>query len=281
MTTAVITIVTGRHDHLRNQQRGLLDGTRRPELYVVVAMDDPEALCLTADGPLAGSGCAIRLLQVPADGRLPLAAARNAGATAALAAGADILIFLDVDCVPSPSLVDTYTKAVQREAAPALQCGVVRYLGPEIDAGVIDSVDLLGHPHPGRPNLPAGRSTDSPDWHLFWSLSFAVSRLTWQQLRGFCEQYLGYGAEDTDFGYRAFLAGVNITWIGGADAYHQYHETQVPPVQHLTDIISNATVFHQRWGFWPMLGWLTAFSELGLAEYSGELDRWMITAQTT
>ena len=278
MTTAVITIVSGRHDHLRNQQRGLRSGTRLPDHYVVVAMDDPAALQVTVDGPLAGSGCAIHLIRLAADDGLPLAAARNAGATAALAAGADILIFLDVDCVPSPSLVDTYTRAARAEAVPALHCGVVRYLGPEIDAAAIDSVALLGRPHPARPNLAAGWSTDSADWQLFWSLSFAVSNLTWQQLGGFCEDYRGYGAEDTDFGYSAFLAGVNIRWLGGADAFHQYHDTQDPPVQHLRDIVSNATVFHRRWGFWPMLGWLTAFRELGLVEYSEESDRWMITS---
>ena len=60
--TAVITIVSGRHDHLRNQQRGLLVGTRRPDHYVVVAMDDPAALRLTETGPLAGSD--VRLHQV-------------------------------------------------------------------------------------------------------------------------------------------------------------------------------------------------------------------------
>ena len=61
MSTAVITIVSGRHRHLENQQRGLLSGTVLPDQYVVVAMDDPVALRLTAGGPLAGSTCAIIL----------------------------------------------------------------------------------------------------------------------------------------------------------------------------------------------------------------------------
>jgi hypothetical protein len=39
-------------------------------------------------------------------GGFPPAAARNAGAAAALAAEADVLIFRDVECVPSPPLVD-------------------------------------------------------------------------------------------------------------------------------------------------------------------------------
>ena len=277
-TTAVITIVSGRHDHLRNQQRGLLAGTRLPDHYVVVAMDDPAALDQTAAGPLAGSGCHLQLVAVPVDGPLPLAAARNAGADAALAAGADTLIFLDVDCVPGPPLVDTYANAVAVEAVPALHCGVVRYLGPEVDAGDVEPVALVGPPHPARPCLDAGSSTDSVDWQLFWSLSFAVSKPTWHQLGGFSEQYSGYGAEDTDFGYHAHLAGVHIRWLGGADAFHQYHPTQDPPVQHLHDIIANATVFHRRWGFWPMNGWLNAFRGLGLATYDAEHDRWTAAA---
>ena len=128
MSTAVVTIVAGRHRHLRNQQRGLLAGNRRPEHYVVVTMDDPEALRLTAGGPLSGSGCTTHPGAISADRGLPLAAARNLGATTALAAGADTVIFLDVDCVPSPSLVQVYSTSVAAESAPALHCGVVRYL---------------------------------------------------------------------------------------------------------------------------------------------------------
>ena len=278
LSTAVITIVSGRHDHLRNQQRGLLAGTRLPDHYVVVAMGDSAALKQTAAGPLAGSACRVHPVSVPVDGALPLAAARNAGAVAALAAGADILIFLDVDCVPAPPLVDAYAKAVTAEAVPALHCGAVRYLGPEVDAGKVESAALVGPPHPARPCLDAGWSTDSADWRLFWSLSFAVSNLTWQQLGGFCEEYRGYGGEDTDFGYQAFLAGVNIRWLGGADAFHQYHPTQDPPIHHVRDIITNATVFHRRWGFWPMTGWLSSFRDLGLAEYDAERDQWRTTA---
>ncbi|MET0865731.1 MAG: galactosyltransferase-related protein [Nakamurella sp.] len=116
---------------------------------------------------------------------------------------------------------------------------------------------------------------------MFWSLSFAVSAATWDRLDGFCEEYTGYGAEDTDFGYRAFLAGMDISWLGGADAFHQYHDTERPPVRHLRDIVSNATIFHRRWGFWPMEGWLTAFRDLGLAEYHSDTDSWIAVEPLT
>ncbi len=274
MSTAVITIVSGRHDHLRNQQRGLLSGTELPEHYIVVGMDDAESLRLTAAGPLSGSACRIHLLDVPVDRGLPLAKARNAGARAALTAGADILIFLDVDCVPSPSLTSTYTKAVAAEPVSQVHCGVVRYLDAVTDAGRIHPGALVGTAHPARPELTDGESAISTDWWLFWSLSFAVSAGTWSRLGGFCEDYSGYGAEDTDLGYRAHLEKVPLQLLGGADAFHQYHDSEQPPVRHLHDIIANATVFHRRWGFWPMQGWLTAFREAGLAAYDEASDRW-------
>jgi hypothetical protein len=151
----------------------------------------------------------------------------------------------------------------------------VRYLGEEVDAAAIPVEELSGPPHPARPNPIAGTSISSQDWQLFWSLSFAVSTMTWQRLGGFHEEYVGYGGEDTDLGYRAFRQGLPLRWLGGADAFHQYHKTQSPPVQHRDDIIDNATVFHRRWGFWPMQGWLDAFAELGLADYDAAGDRWL------
>lgn len=277
MTTAVITIVAGRHRHLRNQQRGLRAGTRLPDHYVVVAMDDPEAIALTLAGPLANSRCALHTVLLPAADGLPLAEARNAGADAALAAGADTLIFLDVDCVPSGSLVDTYCRSVAAEPDRTLHCGVVQYLGPDVDAAVVDADALIGRAHPARPTPDPGTSIASTDWQLFWSLSFATSAGTWRELGGFCEDYYGYGGEDTDLGYRAFTAGIGIRWVGGADAFHQYHPSEQPPVRHLHDIVRNATIFHQRWGFWPMTGWLDEFQRMGLAQYDAEQDRWSVT----
>lgn len=276
MRTAVITIAAGRHRHLWAQQRGLALGDRRPDVYVAVAMGDPQVGPLTVDGPLAGSGGTLVRVELAADGPLPLAAARNAGAAAALATGADVLIFLDVDCVPAPSLVAAYTAAVRGESGPALHCGVVQYLDDGVDAGRIHPADLAGRAHPARPQPGPGESLESADWQLFWSLSFAVSAGTWRRLGGFDEDYLGYGGEDTDLGYRAFREGVGLRWLGGADAFHQYHESPSPPVRHLVDIVRNATIFHRRWGFWPMLGWLRAFAEMGLARYDQDRDRWQV-----
>jgi N-acetylglucosaminyl-diphospho-decaprenol L-rhamnosyltransferase len=276
--TAVITIVSGRHSHLRNQQRGLLEGFRLPDDYVVVSMGDPAALRNTESGPLAGTATQMYPVLLPSQERMPLALARNTGAAAALRAGADTLVFLDVDCVPSAPLVQRYTESVAAATEPALHCGVVRYLPSDVHASAVELSSLTGPPHAARPVPAPGERIINRDWALFWSLSFAIKAADWVALGGFCEDYQGYGAEDTDLGYRAFNAGLPMQWIGGADAFHQYHDVERPPIQHLHDIVDNATVFHRRWGFWPMLGWLEAFADLGLARFDPDLDTWSLTA---
>ena len=279
MTVAVITIVRGRHEHLRNQQRGLVRSTRVADVYVVISMGDPDVIEQTRRGPLAGTGCVIRTRLIDGDGPLPLARARNVGAAEALAAGADELIFLDVDCVPSQTLIESYVRSLALDDSPALHCGVVRYLGPEVEAASLDSGLLLGEPHPARPAPAPGEFVRSDDWALFWSLSFAVTADTWLRLGGFDEKYVGYGAEDTDFGFRAHRSGVDLVWVGGADAHHQYHPTNPLPTQHLDDILRNATLFHRRWGFWPMLGWLNGFADADLARFDEATNRWSRTSE--
>lgn len=280
MSTAVVTIVAGRHQHLLNQQRGLVAGTCLPDVYVVVAMGDPIALAVTRQGPLVRSACSIHTALLEHGGDLPLAAARNVGAELAAAAGADVIIFLDVDCIPSAGLVGRYASSVTGTPEAALHCGVVRYLTEDVDTCHLELTALAGEPHPARPRPAAQESIWSDAWALFWSLSFAVSVQTWRRLGGFCEEYVGYGAEDTDFGYAAHRRGIELRWIGGADAFHQYHPTNVLPIAHLVDIVRNAGIFHRRWGFWPMQGWLAGFQETGLADYDADHDRWVVRALT-
>ncbi len=98
MRIAVITIAAGRHAHLLLQQDGLARSPRAPDHYVVVSLADPGI-----QNVVVGRNPVADVISLPLeDGHLPLAAARNAGAARALASGADLLVFLDVDCVPGP-----------------------------------------------------------------------------------------------------------------------------------------------------------------------------------
>ena len=262
MRLALITVVHGRHDHLRTQLAGVARSSRQPDVHVVVTIDDPEA------GRLASALCP-KVVVVPvraAGDSLPIAAARNAGARRAIEAGARLLIFLDVDCIPSPDLVGGYESAARDPRhADALLCGPVTYLPPDPPEGWTTRT-LAGarNPHSARPD-PAANALVPLAAQLFWSLSFALTGAVWQRIGGFYEGYVGYGAEDTDFAATAVQRGVPILFVGHADAFHQYHEVSSPPVEHLDDILRNSNVFRARHGDVPMRGWLDAFAQRGLA----------------
>ncbi|MGA8208906.1 MAG: galactosyltransferase-related protein [Nocardioidaceae bacterium] len=260
--TVAVTVVRGRHDHLRRQHQFWARSERVPDRLVVVSMGDPAVARVVAAGPLAER---TQVVELGAGARLPLARARNLGVAAAVEAGAGLVVLLDVDCLPSSQLLTRY-QAAHRGRPDALLCGPVCYLDPPSgpDGWTADEL-AAAPPHPARPSPPAGTVLVARDTRLFWSLSFAVSPGTWSRVGGFDEAYEGYGGEDTDFGQRADAAGVPMCWVGGAVAHHQWHPVSRPPVEHLEDIVRNANLFHLRWGWFPMEGWLTAFADRGLA----------------
>ncbi|MFF3994133.1 glycosyltransferase family 2 protein [Streptomyces cyaneofuscatus] len=279
MRTSVITLAAGRHRHLALQQLGLAAGSHVPDLYVVVAMDDPDLGAV-----LAGREPAATVVDCPVEnGNLPLARARNLGAAHALEHGAELLVFLDVDCVPGEQLLERYRQiALDTERQRSLLCGTVSYLPPPGPHGYrLAELPTLAEPHPGRPDPAVGELQRGEDYALFWSLSFAVTAEAWHTIGGFCEEYEGYGGEDTDYGQRARAAGVPLTWVGGAPAFHQHHPVSDPPVAHLRDIVRNAETFHRRWGWWPMADWLHAFAERGLAHQDRATGGWRLGPDPT
>lgn len=255
-TVATVTIAHGRHGHLANQAASLDLGTRQPEHRVVVAMDDPRIDLRSAHVVHLRTGSA----------ELPLAAARNLGAERALDLGAEVLVFLDVDCLAGPRLVEDYALAVTEEP-DVVWSGPVTYLpAPPAHGYDLAALEQEDDPHHGRPAPRPGERVPNPRPELFWSLSFAVAHDTWSRIGGFCEEYTGYGGEDTDFGRLVEARGARHGWVGGARAYHQHHDVESPPVRHLDAILRNGAVFNDRWGEWPMTSWLHEFADMGLVE---------------
>lgn len=261
MKTAVITIARGRHTHLRRQLHGLARSTQRPDMHIVVALGDAQIAGVVAEHEAAAT-----VVNLDVTEPLPVGFGRNQGAATAIARSAELLIFLDVDCIPHPEMIARYHDTAARTAhADALLCGPVTYLpAPEPGGYRLDELSGRIAPHPARPHPPEGTVVATTDYTLFWSLSFAVRAPTWARIGGFCETYRGYGGEDTDFAQCAAAQQVPMRWVGGAHAFHQYHPTTDPPVQHVGDIVRNAAIFHRRWGWWPMQGWLDDFERAGI-----------------
>jgi hypothetical protein len=252
----VITLVHGRDTHLANLIRGLESSSVMPQALWVVYMNQ-------APAELTSRCFAIHTMRVDAPDGLPLARARNCVSVIDPAA---LWVFLDVDCIPAHDLLAHYREGLQAQP-DALHLGQVRYLPEGANGPGWDEAALYarGVEH------PLAKYRDGPGsavpYHLFWSLNFACAGSTFARIGGFDEDYQGYGGEDTDFAFRARRESVALL-DNPAMAFHQYHPTYDPPLNHFADIVANAQRFHSRWGVWPMEGWLRGFCEQGFLHWS-------------
>ncbi|OLT37643.1 hypothetical protein BJF82_10075 [Kytococcus sp. CUA-901] len=195
-----------------------------------------------------------------------------------------MLVFLDVDCIAEPELVGAYGRTVGAgggdRPGPRLWCGVTGRLREVADAAHDypvedrDALRALSDPAAGRPAPGPGEVVEEPELTRFWSLNFAMTAADFEAVGGFDEAYVGYGGEDTDFAQRLGAAGGSMAWLGGAVAHHQWHTTHSPPWDHVEDVVRNAGVFAERWGWWPMEGWLEQFATEGLVRQDPVTGAW-------
>ncbi|WP_284878240.1 galactosyltransferase-related protein [Brevundimonas sp. MEB006b] len=258
-TLSALTLVRNRQAHLDRLVEGLTISASPPDELIVIDMSDAPVTLPSVDFP-------VRVERLAGDA-LPLAAARNLAA--ALASG-DSLLFLDVDCIVS-SAVCGRMKALLADN-DAVVCPEVLYLpAGAVRPGPLSETDLraAGRPHPVRPFPQKGESLERNPG-LFWSLAFALRRSTFHRIGGFDETYVGYGAEDTDLGFRIAREGLPLLFAGRAPVFHQHHDGYDPPLQHFRALIANAKRFHAAWSIWPMDGWLRAMADLGLIDWSSD-----------
>jgi GT2 family glycosyltransferase len=244
---SIVTIVKGRRKQLANLLDSIKASTILPHDIQVVCMDDVEGIAIP-------DGLNVNLLLTTDAHELPLAAARNKGITATKTCN---VIFIDVDCIVSPTLFASLLIALQPENIIA---AYPLYLPVVPNTGNYGDVKNKAVPHPSREHIPVGQ----PVQHLqFWSLIFAIQKQTFEKIGGFDESFTGYGAEDTDFAMMFHEAGVQQIFVRDY-VLHQYHDKHDPPLNYFDSIIENAKRYQKKWGVLPMQRWLKAFEELGL-----------------
>ncbi len=260
---SVLTLVRGRRSHLANLIRGLAAQHVRPRELIIAYMQPKPHHDLPA--------CPCPVVEVFVGGEpMPLAAARNEAARRACGAS---LVFLDVDCIPSPPLVQRYAEALEQVGGALM--GEVYYLPALDDGGLRLPLDFawlddVGLPHPAKPAFP-GRGVERVEDHgELWGLSFALSRATYLDCGGMDERFSGYGAEETDFAARLRQRGVPLHRVGDARCYHQHHAVHRPPLQHVEHIVRNARLFRTKWGRWCMEYWLEMLARDGFVRWDAE-----------
>ena len=217
MTISVCTLAHGREDHLRNLVSGLNHSRRPPCELVVAVMQDNRY-------DLPSTSFPVRQVLLGSKG-ICLAEARN---TAAEHARGELLIFLDVDCIPAPGLIEDYAAASAFNEGVLM--GEVGYLPQGATEHGIDyaQFERLAVTHRDRAGPPRGMVGHCGDYRCFWSLNFALPAATFRDLGGFDPRYLGYGGEDTDFGRTIAAHDVPLWWARGAKIWSSKGAGQAP-----------------------------------------------------
>ncbi|GAB5513465.1 glycosyltransferase family 2 protein [Rhodopirellula baltica] len=262
MRISVLTIVRGRQTHLEIQLKGLLQSTVLPHEWIVVGMNQEVTLPDCERFSIRTSS-----VHHPTE-PLPLAQARNHAASLCTTDG---MVFLDVDCIPSPDMIGKMVNALQAE--DRLWMGCPRYLpaGAAVGDWQMDQLQQQAVDHPLQPQLGDHERQSSDRYEMFWSLCFAIGQSSFKRIGGFDDTFDGYGGEDTDFAFSARKAGVPFGFVN-AVAYHQHHSVCKPPLNHLKPIVENAERFRRKWGVWPMESWLNAFAERELIDFDNDDD---------
>jgi GT2 family glycosyltransferase len=207
-----------------------------------------------ADEIMRPSGLNVSIHVINDSQKLPLAAARNAGIKAAKTGN---IIFIDVDCIVSPTLFESMLAQLHSRNIIA---AYPLYLPFVPETGDYAPLKQEAINHPAREHIPAGEPVE----HLqFWSLIFAIQKSTFGNIGGFDESFIGYGAEDTDFAMTFHQAGIDLLFVRDY-ILHQYHDKYDPPVNYFDSIIENARRYRLKWNVLPMQRWLKAFRKMGL-----------------
>ncbi|WP_369047089.1 glycosyltransferase family 2 protein [Sinomonas sp. P10A9] len=210
------------------------------EAFAHQAVPDFEVV-VCDDGSTDGTAEALASLEAEVPYRLVYVSGPRGGAgaarnRAAAAARGDVLIFNDDDMVPAPGFVARHVEAcaagdvLSRGERWAVPVDVVpSFLGRRADAALYAEVWSSA-----RMTVAEKWTLDalaaSPDHHYRFlqtcTSNLALRRSSFEQVGGFDESFgTRWGAEDTEFGYRAQLAGVGIRLTTAAKNLHLEHST--------------------------------------------------------
>lgn len=246
--TVIVTAATeNKKDHLLNLRKTIQMHAPEVTHLIVTVGEEPWEPWEDADTVF---------LKKKNDEPFNISLCRNVGLTAAAEMGAENLIMLDADCMVGKDTIRLYVDAIGKHTDGVI-CGPVNWMTPAPDGGYdLDSLDENSTKEFKRQFPDSGKTVkcDESEWWTLFGLSFAMSASAWQksvdEFGGFCEEFDGWGLDDTDYGYQIIRSKeLDLYLLGGAIVFHQFHTSYVPPVDKAKDLAKNSNLFWKRNGY--------------------------------
>ncbi|QFG68534.1 glycosyltransferase family 2 protein [Ornithinimicrobium pratense] len=246
---AVITAGYRQHDAHLDQIGGLARSAVTPDLHVIISMGDRD---LTRGRvPLHHDRWeTIVRAMPPGPQRARRVLARDAGARVAVEAGAELLVFLDADALPSLHFVEQYAEALAQPSGrgPRVLCGGLVDPGPRPEAGYQWSrLDQMVAEDLAAGGVAAGQVVPEPQVERLRAASFGITATDLEAIGGMLGPELSTSEHDLDFASRLREAGGSLARLMGVTALRRPRNlADVTPVE-LDTLAKAANRFEERW----------------------------------
>lgn len=231
---AVIIPVYNRVDLLRRTLAGLSRQEYPAELLEVVVGDDgSEEDVGVVVAEAAARGLSVHHVRRERDG-YGAGQARN---LAARETDADVLAFVDADCLPAPDLVSRHA-AWHRRSGDLVVIGARQHLDTSVVTADAIADGRWEPPTTGAPpadwrevfyRRTARLQTGDEAFRSLVSSNFSVRAEHFRSVGGFCEDFRRWGGEDTELGWRLWSAGLFFVADDTATIFHQIQDEDPDP----------------------------------------------------
>jgi GT2 family glycosyltransferase len=147
----------------------------------------------------------------------------NAGARAALDAGADYVFLLNNDALVEPRTLPALLEAIEPDPQVAAVSPKVYY---DVPGKVIQSVGMIVDPASGQARMLGANEPDRGQYEqiaerqALFGCALLIRRAAWEQAGPFWEPFFNY-AEETDWCLRARRLGWRLLYVPGAVVSHR------------------------------------------------------------
>lgn len=305
LKVSVVMPVYNRVDLLARTVAGLVTQSYPRHLWDVIVADDGSDEDVEAALAALRDRLPVTVVRRDHDG-YGAGQARNLGARTS---SADLLVFIDGDCLPDPDLIsrhaawhhkadnlvtigsrhgaDTSDLSLEQIADGAADLKDISFGTKQVSSEQLAPTDFRGVLH----RRTAGMRHGEEAYRSLVSSNFAVRRDRFLELGGFCEEFHRWGGEDTELGWRLYMGGLFFVPEDGALCYHQLQEDAWGETGREESKALNAGIIqnkiphpfyrkHQRGHLWevPRVSWIVLPAR---ERPFGELWEQLLTHQTT